>query len=277
MSTWIVTGCSSGLGAWFARAALAAGHQVVVTARGVDSVSELVAEFPERAIAAALDITSQAQVDAVVALALRRFGRIDVLVNNAGYGLRTAVEEAGDDEIAQVMDVNFRGTVRMIQAVLPHMRAQRSGTIVNITSIAARRTAPGSGFYSASKAAIESVSDALRKEVGPLGIRVSCIEPGAFRTDFAGRSLQGSRRIIADYQDTVGPRRKGVTRVHGTQPGDPQKAANVLLALLEREQLPFRLLLGRDAVTAAADELSTQRDELEAWRAVSLGTDFSTP
>ena len=277
MTTWFITGCSTGLGHSLAQAVLQAGFNVVVTARTTDSLCDLVAPFRQTALPLALDVTNRAQVAHAVAAATERFDGIDVLVNNAGYGYRAAVEEADEAEVGQLFATNFFGTVAMIKAVLPGMRARREGTIVNISSIAGRRAAPGSGYYSASKFAVEGMSDALRREVGPLGIRVMVVEPGAFRTDFAGRSLQQAQVNIADYAPTVGPRRKENDRTHGTQPGDPARAAQAIIQTVGGAELPFRLLLGSDAIAVIGEELAEQQRELDRWQNVSLTTDFSAP
>ena len=221
-----------------------------------------------------LDVTNKKEVAGTVRLALERFGGIDVLVNNAGYGYRAAVEEADDEDIKALLATNFFGPVFMIKAVLPGMRAQRKGTIINVSSIAGRFAAPGSGFYSASKFALEGMSSALLKEVGPLGIRVMVVEPGAFRTDFAGRSLHQSSVAIADYADTAGRRRKENDQTHGTQPGDPVRAARAIVEVVNRDKVPFRLLLGSDAVRLVSAEMDIQRQELEDWKDISLATDF---
>ena len=274
MTTWLITGCSSGLGKSFARAVLEAGFNAVVTARNPKALDELLSKYPDRAVAAALDVTDKAQVESVVKLAEQRFGAIDVLLNNAGYGYRGAVEEGDDEEVADLFATNFFGTVAMIKAVLPRMRARRSGTIVNLSSIAGRLAAPGSGYYSASKFAVEGMSDALRKELAPLGIRVIVIEPGAFRTDFAGRSLHQAKANIEDYAPTAGPRRKENDTTDGTQQGDPDKGARVLIDVVGRSNPPFRLLLGSDALKNARAELDAQRAELEAWENISTSIDF---
>jgi NAD(P)-dependent dehydrogenase (short-subunit alcohol dehydrogenase family) len=274
MSTWLITGCSTGLGKSLAQAVLDAGHNVLVTARDVRTVQELASGHPHTAAAVALDVTNKAQIESAVKLAEERFGSIDVLVNNAGYGYRGAVEEGDDKDVADLFATNFFGTVSVIKAVLPGMRARRSGTILNVSSIAGRLAAPGSGYYSASKFAVEGMSDALRKEVAPLGIRVTIVEPGAFRTDFAGRSLHQAKANIADYAATAGPRRKENDKTHGTQPGDPVRAAHVLIELVAGAQLPARLLLGSDAVRIVGAELATQREEIDAWKAISESTDF---
>jgi NAD(P)-dependent dehydrogenase (short-subunit alcohol dehydrogenase family) len=207
-------------------------------------------------------------------LAEERFGSVDVLVNNAGFGYRAAVEEGDDDEVAALFATNVFGTVSMIKAVLPGMRARRSGTILNVSSIAGRLAAPGSGYYSATKFAVEGISDALRKEVAPLSIRVTLVEPGAFRTDFAGRSLQQARANIADYATTAGPRRKENDKTHGTQPGDPERAAQAIIKLVAGETLPTRLLLGSDAVRIVGGELDSQLAEINSWEELSASTDF---
>ncbi len=275
MTTWLITGCSSGLGRDLAMAVLKSGLNAVVTARDISTVQDLVAQYPDTGLAAALDVTDAEQVRSVVHDAEERFGGVDVLVNNAGYGYRAAIEEGDEAEVAGLFATNVFGTVATIKAVLPGMRARRSGCIVNLSSIAGRLAAPGSGYYSASKFAVEGLSDALRKEVGPLGIRVMVVEPGAFRTEFAGRSLKQAAANIADYAQTAGPRRKENDQMHGTQPGDPARAARVLIDTVQNGQVPFRLLLGSDAVRIVGAEADAQRQEFEAWKAVSASTDFT--
>lgn len=274
MKTWLITGCSSGLGRSLAQAVLNAGFNAVVTARDPATVQDIVAAYPQTALAAALDVTDRQAVERVVKLAVDRFGGIDVLVNNAGHGYRAAVEEGEDDQVAELFATNFFGAVSMIKAVLPSMRARRSGTIVNITSIASRLAMPGSAYYSATKFALEGLSDALRREVEPLGIKVLIVEPGAFRTDFAGRSLHGAAKVIADYDGTAGPRRKENDKTHGTQPGDPARAAKLLIEVIGGETLPVRLLLGSDAVKIVGDEIAAQLKEIGHWTNVSVRTDF---
>ena len=276
MKTWLITGCSTGLGKSFAQAVLKAGDNAVITARNTQALDQLAAAYPRTALATTLDVTDKSAIARVVEQAEERFGAIDVLVNNAGYGYRGAVEEGDDQEVADLFTTNFSGTVAMIKAVLPGMRARRSGTIVNLSSIAGRLAAPGSGYYSATKFAVEGMSDALRKELAPLGIRVIVVEPGAFRTDFAGRSLHQAKARIDDYASTAGPRRKENDKMHGTQQGDPDKAARVLIDVVGQTNPPFRLLLGSDALKNARSELDAQRTELEAWRDVSTSTDFPT-
>jgi NAD(P)-dependent dehydrogenase (short-subunit alcohol dehydrogenase family) len=274
MTTWLITGCSTGLGRHLAEAVLQRGNNAVVTARDAATVQDLVEAHPSSALALSLDVTDQTQVRNAVRQAEERFEHVDVLVNNAGYGYRAAVEEGEEPEVATLFATNFFGPVAMIKAVLPGMRARRDGTIVNISSIGARISPPGSGYYSASKAALEAMSASLRKEVGPLGITVTVVEPGGFRTDFAGRSLQQSREAIADYADTAGRRRKEHDTIHGTQPGDPTRAAQAIITAVEAADSPFLLLLGKDAVKGFQAVIDAQRKELEAWEELSLNTNF---
>ncbi|GIM91090.1 oxidoreductase [Paractinoplanes toevensis] len=277
MTTWLITGCSTGLGRALAEAVLASGDNAVVTARDTANVEDIAKAYPSSALALALDVTDPARVRDVVAAAEARFDGIDVLVNNAGYGYRAAVEEGEDAEVQRLFATNFFGAVAMIKAVLPGMRARRSGSILNISSIGARISPAGSGYYSASKAALEGMSGSLRKELQPLGITVTSVEPGAFRTDFAGRSLTQAATPIADYADTAGQRRKENDTAHGNQPGDPAKAAQALITAVRSGKAPELLMLGTDAVTAITSVLDAQRAEVEAWRPVSVGTDLAAP
>lgn len=274
MPTWLITGCSTGLGRHLAQAVLKRGHNAVVTARDGATVQQLAEAHGDAAFALSLDVTDPAQVVHAVQQAEERFGSVDVLVNNAGYGYRAAVEEGEDAQVAQLFATNFFGPMMMIKAVLPGMRARRAGAVVNISSIGARTPLAGSGYYSATKAALEALSASLRKEVEPLGITVTVIEPGAFRTDFAGRSLQQSRGRIADYADTAGRRRKEHDTADGAQPGDPARAAQAIVAAIEAPSTPFLLLLGEDAVRAFRARADEQLEELQAWERTSLSTGF---
>lgn len=275
MATWLITGCPTGLGRAFAEAILARGYNAVVTARDAAKVQDLAEKHPETALALPLDVTDDAQVTAAVAAAEVRFGGIDVLVNNAGYGYRAAVEEGEDGPVRQLFDTHVFGTVRTIKAVLPGMRARRSGTIVNLSSIGARICPEGSGYYSAVKAAIEALTLSLRKEVAPLGITAMVVEPGGFRTDFAGRSLTQSAQPIVDYADTAGKRRKEHDTVHGTQQGDPVKAAAALITAVESDAPPYMLLLGNDASDGFRTALEALRSEVSTWEPLTRSTNFS--
>ena len=274
METWLITGCSTGLGRALAEEVLGRGHNAVVTARDPAAVQDLVEAHPGTALGLALDVTDPVQVTDVVERAAERFGRIDVLVNNAGYGYRAAVEEGDEADVRRLFDTNLFGAVAMIKAVLPGMRARRAGTIVNISSIGARACPPGSGYYSATKAALEAMTSALRKEIQPLGLTAMAVEPGAFRTDFAGRSLTQSAEAIADYADTAGKRRKENDTVHGTQPGDPARAAGALVDVVSSGKAPELLVLGSDALDGFRSVMDGQRAEVEAWEHVSTSTDF---
>ena len=275
MSTWLITGCSTGLGRALAQAVIGAGHNAVVTARDDAAVADLAESAPERVLAVALDVTKPAQVTSAVQQAQQRFDHVDVLVNNAGYGYRAAVEEGDDDEVRTLFETHFFGTVAMIKAVLPDMRARRSGAIVNVSSIGAQLTPVGSGYYSAAKAAIEGISGALRGELAPLGISVTIVEPGAFRTDFAGRSLVQSATVIDDYAATAGQRRKENDTMHGNQPGDPAKAGNAIIAAVESPEPPAFLLLGPDALAAYRYKADARAAEISQWEELASGTDFA--
>jgi NAD(P)-dependent dehydrogenase (short-subunit alcohol dehydrogenase family) len=275
MPTWLITGCSTGIGRSLASAALARGFDVVATARDPASVEELVRAHPESALALALDVTDPDQVAAAVRHAEQRFGSVDVLVNNAGYGYRAAVEEGDPDDVARLFATNFFGPVALIRAVLPGMRARRAGAIVNLSSIGARISPAGSGYYAASKAALEAMTASLRRELGPLGITAMSVEPGGFRTDFAGRSLAGpASPPIADYADTAGPRRKENDSVDGTQPGDPDRAAAAIIDAVQSPEPPLMLVLGPDALKGFRGALAELAADLDAWETTSLGTDL---
>jgi NAD(P)-dependent dehydrogenase (short-subunit alcohol dehydrogenase family) len=274
MSAWLITGCSTGLGRALAEAVIGAGHNAVVTARDVAKVADLADTATQRVLPIALDVTRPDQVTAAVQRADEQFGGIDVLVNNAGYGYRAAVEEGDDAEVRTLFETHFFGTVAMIKAVLPDMRARRSGAIVNISSIGATVTPVGSGYYSAAKAAIEGMSGALRGELAPLGISVTVVEPGAFRTDFAGRSLVQSATVIDDYAGTAGQRRKENDTMDGSQAGDPTKAASAIIAAVESNEPPGFLLLGPDALALYRYVADTRAEEIAKWEHVTAGTNL---
>jgi len=274
MSTWLITGCSTGLGRALAEAVLDAGHNAVITARNADTLVSIAEKYPGSARAMPLDVRDHGQAVAVVQDATDHFGGIDVLVNNAGHGYRSAIEEADPAEVEELFGTNFFGPIDLIRQVLPGMRQRRSGTIINVSSIGGRRSSPGSGYYSATKFALEGASDGLRKEVAPLGIRVVIVEPGAFRTDFAGRSLLQTAAPIGDYAGTAGQRRKENDHTHGTQAGDPARAAQAIITIAEADNPPLRILLGTDALNVVRTELEEQHAEIDAWEQLSRSTDF---
>jgi NAD(P)-dependent dehydrogenase (short-subunit alcohol dehydrogenase family) len=274
MSTWLITGCSTGLGRALAEAVIAGGHNAVVTARDVGRVADLADDKADRVIALPLDVTDRAQITDTVSRAEESFGGIDVLVNNAGYGYRAAVEEGDESDIRTLFETQFFGAVAMIKAVLPGMRARRSGAIVNISTIGVQIMPVGSGYYAASKAALEGMSGSLRAELQPLGISVTVVEPGAFRTDFAGRSLTQSSTVIDDYAETAGKRRKEHDTMHGTQPGDPAKAAQAIITAVESDEPPAFLLLGNDALNTYRQLAAARLDTIEAWEYLTICTNL---
>jgi len=271
---WFITGCSTGFGRELARQVLHNGLCAVITARDPSSVADLAALAPDRALALGLDVTDAEQIRAAVQGADERFGRIDVLVNNAGYGYQSSVEEGDEAEIRAQFDANVFGLFAMTRAVLHGMRARRKGHIINVTSVAGLVGFPGSGYYAASKHAVEGFSDALAAEAGPLGIHVTCVEPGPFRTDWAGRSLRQTPCRIADYAETAGARMKTTSGNSGRQPGDPARAAQAMIRITEAEAPPRHLVLGAFGVDAVTQRLLAALADIEAWQDVGRATDY---
>jgi NAD(P)-dependent dehydrogenase (short-subunit alcohol dehydrogenase family) len=271
-TVWFITGCSTGFGRELTRVLLRRGQSVVATARNPATLDEFAADA--NALVAALDVTVPSQIADVVRQAETRFGRIDVLVNNAGYGYLSAIEEGEDDEVRAMFEANVFGLANMTKAVLPGMRAHRRGHIVNISSMGGLTGFPGIGYYNATKFAVEGLSEALAKETAHLGIRVTIVEPGPFRTDWAGRSLKTPRVAIADYAQSAGARRAAVQSYSGTQQGDPVRAAEAIIQAVEAAEPPLHLLLGRPAYDMTAAKFKEFAKEMEKWRDVSLGADF---
>ncbi|WP_327675157.1 MULTISPECIES: oxidoreductase [unclassified Streptomyces] len=271
---WLVTGASSGFGRAITEAAVAAGDVVVAAARRTAPLDDLVAAHPDQVEALALDVTAIADVQAAVDGVAARHGRIDVLVNNAGRGMVGAVEEATDAELRDLMDLHFFGPAALTRAVLPHMRRRSSGTIVQLTSMGGRFAFPGVGAYCATKFALEGLSEALAAEVAPLGIKVLIVEPGAFRTGFAGTEAVAPAPVMDAYQDTVGPVVSALPGGSGQEPGDPAKAAAAILTAVDADEPPLRLPLGNDAVDAITAQLDCTRAELTNWEKLARSTDF---
>jgi NAD(P)-dependent dehydrogenase (short-subunit alcohol dehydrogenase family) len=271
---WFITGCSTGFGQELARLVLARGWRAAVTARDKSRLSALVEDAGDRALALDLDVTDAAQVKASVAAAEARFGRIDVLVNNAGYGYQSSIEEGEEDQIRAQFDANVFGLFALTRAVLPGMRKARKGHVINITSVAGYIGYQGSGYYAASKHAVEGFSDALAFEGAPLGINVTCVAPGPFRTDWAGRSLKQTPNRIADYAETAGARMAATSERSGNQPGDPVRAAEAMIHITEIAKPPRHLVLGAMGFGAVTERLRATVAEIEAWRETSLGADF---
>ena len=271
---WFITGCSTGLGRALALAVIARGWPVVATARDRSSIADLAKQAPDRVLPLALDVTDTTAIAAAVRAAQDRFGRIDVLVNNAGYGYQSTVEEGIEDEIRAQFDANVFGLFAMTRAVLPGMRERRHGYVINITSVAGLMGFQGSAYYAASKHAVEGFSDALAAEVTPLGIQVTCVEPGPFRTDWAGRSLRQTLTQIADYADSSAKRMQATRENSGKQIGDPERAAQAMIHIIEVDKAPRHLVLGAFGMKAVTDKLRERLDQIEAWRDVGLAADF---
>jgi NAD(P)-dependent dehydrogenase (short-subunit alcohol dehydrogenase family) len=270
---WLITGCSSGFGLAIARAVLARGWRAVITARDVGALAPFAQAQHDRALVLPLDVTDRAQIASVVAQAGDRFGRIDVLVNNAGYGYHASVEEGDEAEIRALFEVNVFGLMAVTRAVLPMMRAQRFGHVLNISSVAGFVGYPASGFYAASKHAVEGLSDSLAREVAPLGIRVCTVAPGPFRTDFVGRSMHRTTSTIPDYADTVAARMAAAVAGNGAQPGDPDRAADAMIRITEAPDPPRHLVLGAMGVGAVPARLNAILDDITRWRDLALWTD----
>ncbi|PQM52503.1 short-chain dehydrogenase/reductase [Mycolicibacter virginiensis] len=275
MSVWFITGASRGFGLQIARDLLDRGHQVVATARDAATVTEALGENAN-VLAVALDVTDETQARQAAQAAVDRFGRIDVLINNAGRGLLGAVEEATDAEVRAVYETNVFGLLTVTRAVTPILRAQRSGTIVNISSVGGFVSSPGWGVYASTKFAVEALSEALHAELQPLGIHAMVVEPGYFRTDFLdSSSLQIQQHTIDDYTDgPAGKMRITAGERNHDQPGDPVKAAAAIIDVVESQRPPVRLLLGNDTIAAVEGKLAHVQAELAQWRDVSSSTDF---
>jgi NAD(P)-dependent dehydrogenase (short-subunit alcohol dehydrogenase family) len=273
---WFITGTSQGFGHELVRAALERGDSVLATSRSPEKVAAAFPEASDRLLAVSMDLRIPGQISNAVQSAITRFGGIDVLVNNAGHGFIGAVEEASDDEIAGVFATNVFGLLRVTRAVLPHFRERRAGHVVNLSSISGLVGVPGFGIYNSTKFAVEGLSEALALEVAPLGIRVTIVEPGPFRTDFLGSSLALAKRTLTDYDQTSGHTRATVTERNGNQPGDPVRAAQAIVEAVTSENPPLHLLLGRFAYERATAKLGRLREEFETWREVTLGADFKT-
>ena len=268
---WFITGCSSGFGLEFVRQLLAAGFRVVASARQVGDLAEI-AEHPASCVVP-LDVTDGAQITAAIAAAEARFGCIDVLVNNAGIGYFAAVEEGDEATIRRLFDINVFGLAAVTRAVLPLMRRQASGCIVNLSSIAGLRGAPSLGYYNASKFAVEGLSEALWQEVEPLGIKVMLVEPSGFRTEWAGRSAAESASRIADYADTAGQRRDKVRGSSGKQAGDPARLVRSVIEAVNSGNPPHRMLLGNVAFDGAMEKLAEMQREFQAGEACARAAD----
>lgn len=274
-AVWLITGSSRGLGRAIAEKVLAAGYRAVLTARNTDQLQDLAAKHGTAVLLTPLDVTKQDQINAAYKAAIARFGRVDVLVNNAGYGYLGAIEEGEDAEMRAVFETDLFAPVNLIKAVLPGMRERRHGYIVNVSSIGGHVTYPGVGYYHMVKFGLEAMSDTLAKEVAGLGIGVTVVAPGAFRTDFRGpESMKFSQIIIDDYQDTAGKSSEGTAAGHRKQVGDPARGAEAIIKAVEAEHPPVHLLIGGDALDQLRRKLDEIRAETDAWEEVTRSTDF---
>lgn len=271
---WFITGCSTGFGRELAKQVLANGDKAAVASRKTTDVEDIVKDYPETAIALQLDVTKAEEIDAAVKQVTERFDRIDVLVNNAGIGYFAAVEESEEEQVHKMFDINFFGLANVTKKVLPVMRKQRSGNIVNIASIGGLVSFPGVGFYNATKYAVDGYSESLSKETAPLGIKVMVVAPSGFRTDWAGRSANDSKVVIEDYAPTAGKNKGDIRGYSGKQPGDPVRAAAAIIKAVASGQPPLRLLLGKAALKGARNKLELLKKDYDAWEETTTGADF---
>jgi NAD(P)-dependent dehydrogenase (short-subunit alcohol dehydrogenase family) len=278
VQVWFITGASRGFGLEIARQVLEGGNAVVATAREPEVVRKALPEAGDRLLAVGLDVTDEVQAREAAAAAVARFGRIDVLVNNAGRGLVGAVEEASVEEVRSVFETNVFGMLSVSRAVLPVLRGQRSGHVINISSVGGFTGTAGWGIYAGTKFAVEGISEAMRAELLPLGVFTTVIEPGVFRTDFLdGSSLHHTRQSIDDYTDSAGRTRDFARQTNHAQPGDPVKAAAAIVKIAQADEPPLRLQLGADCVARVEAKLAAVADELAQWRPLALSTGFDTP
>src|SRR5216684_237539 len=271
---WFITGTSTGFGYLLAEEALKRGERVIATARDVSKLSRLARQYPDRIHTFRLDVTNRNEITSIAQQGITAFGHVDILVNNAGYAMNGAIEEVSEDEFEPMFQTNIYGVIRVTRAFLPYFRQRRSGHIFNLSSISGLIGSPGWGFYNATKFAVEGFSEALAEEVKPLGVHVTVVEPGPFRTDFLGRSSKLARRQLPDYATTAGRAREYVKTQSGKQPGDPQKAVEAIIAAANSAKPPLHLILGRIALTRFRKKLSDWHEEIAEWESVTTGADF---
>ena len=271
---WFITGSNSGFGRSLTEAVLKKGYKVVATTRHPEEIEDLVKEYPDKVKAVSLDITEASEITSAIDTALQTFGRVDVLINNAGFGTLGAVEEISDEQVRKQFEVNCFGTLNLTKAMLPHFRQRKAGHILNVSSVGGFTAFPGTGIYCATKFAIEGYSEALAKEIAPLEIKLTLVEPGAFRTEFAGDSLATPDEQINDYEETAHKFVKMQEEMSGEQPGDPDKAAQAMIKVVESDNPPMRLVLGEDALKATRQKIETFQKELDEWEDVTLSTSY---
>lgn len=271
---WFITGCSTGFGRELAKEVLASGYRAAVAARNTDDVKDITDAYPETAVAVKLDVTKPNEISEAVAQIQEKFGQIDVLVNNAGIGYFGAIEESEEDEVRRMFEINFFGLANVTKAVLPILRKQRSGHILNVASIGGLVGFPAVGFYNATKFAVDGYSESLSKELAPLGIKVTVIAPSGFRTDWAGRSANNSKIVIDDYKETAEANKNSIRGYSGNQPGDPVRAAKAMIKAVESDNPPLRLLLGEAALKGARNKIELLKKDFDTWAEVTVGADF---
>lgn len=271
---WFITGASTGFGRLLAEELLRRGEQVIATARNIGKVDDLVRQYPTNCFALPLDVTTPSQIDSAASQGVKAFGHIDVLVNNAGYGVNGAIEEVSEEEFEPMFQTNLYGLIRTTRAFLPHFRTRRSGHIVNLSSIGGLIGSAGWGYYNTTKFAVEGFSEALAAEMKPLGVHVSVIEPGPFRTDFLGRSGKLAQLELPEYKATAGKAREYLLTQSGKQPGDPQKAIEAVIAVVDADEPPLHLLLGKSALMRFEKKLADWKSEIEGWKEITIGADF---
>ena len=271
---WLISGCSTGFGREIAVSALEAGDMVAVTSRNTEDIKDICNKYPSTSVALNLDVTCTDQIIKCVRNVISKFGRIDVLVNNAGYGYLSAIEEGEGEEVSKLFNTNFFGALELTKQVLPVMRNQKFGRIINNSSQAGLMANPGTGYYSASKFALEGLMEALDKEVRPLNIFVTSVQPGAFRTDWSGRSMKKSKINITDYDEHVRSRINMIAEIDGKQPGDPKKAAKIIFDLTRYEDPPNKLLLGAGVLSAYREKLDNMENDLDTYESITLSADF---
>ncbi len=270
---WLITGCSTGFGRELATFVLAQGYQAAIAARNTDDIKDIIEGKEDNALALKLDVTKPEQIKEAIIATMEKFGRIDVLVNNAGIGYFGAIEESEDDAVRNMFEINVFGLAKMIQQVLPVMRSQKSGHIVNIASIGGLVGFPGVGFYNATKFAVDGLSESLSKEVAPLGIKVTIVAPSGFRTDWAGRSANNSPIVIDDYAKTAGKNKEDIRGYSGNQPGDPKRAAQAIVKAVEAANSPLRLLLGVGALKGARAKIGQLIKDIDTWEETTVWAD----
>jgi NAD(P)-dependent dehydrogenase (short-subunit alcohol dehydrogenase family) len=271
---WFITGCSTGFGRELAKEVLASGYRAAVAARNTDDIKDITEAYPDTAISIKLDVTKADDITAAVTQVQEKFGQIDVLVNNAGIGYFGAIEESEEDEVRRMFEINFFGLANVTKAVLPILRKQRSGHILNVASIGGLVGFPAVGYYNATKFAVDGFSESLSKEVAPLGIKVTVIAPSGFRTDWAGRSANNSKIVIDDYKETAEVNKNNIRGYSGNQPGDPVRAAKAMIKAVESENPPLRLLLGEAALKGARNKLEVLKKDFDTWEETTVGADF---